>query len=143
MLEGEGNREVFGSNKVELIYTVNVKEFDNVKKRVLLDAGKVHGYKRVHNLPYTLLVLIDFSQTDKRIAIVEIDELRNTDSYALIVHELRANQKIEEGSQAVLIDSGTMNIKKKVRLVIQHNNKQIPITKQKEALNKIKNILPK
>ena len=35
-----------------------------------------------------------------------------------------------------------MNIKKKVRLVIQQNNKQIPITKQKEALNKIRNILP-
>jgi len=31
-----------------------------------------------------------------------------------------------------------MNIKKKVRLVLRHNNKEIPIAKQIEALDKIK-----
>ena len=61
MLEGEGNREVFGSNKVELIYAIKAR----------------------------------------------------------------------------------MNIKKKVRLVLQQTNKQIPIPKQKEALNKIKDALLK
>ena len=43
----------------------------------------------------------------------------------------------------MLIDAGIMNIKKKVRLVLQHNNKEIPIAKQMEALDKIKDALPK
>ena len=47
---------------------------------------------------------------------MEIDELRNADSYALIVHELQANQKIEEGSQAVLIDSGYNEYKKESKI---------------------------
>jgi hypothetical protein len=143
MLEGEGNREVFGSNKVQSIYTVNVKEVDNEKRRVSLDTGKIHNLQQGAQFAVYPFGLNDFSQIDKRVAIVEIDELHDTDSYASIIHELRANQKIQEGAQAILIDAGTMNIKKKVRLVLQQNNKEIPIAKQKEGLNKIKDALPR
>jgi len=143
MLEGDGNREVFGSNKVQLMYNVNVKNVDNDKRRVLLDTGKIHGTQQGAQFAIYPFGFIDFSQTDKRIGIVEIDELHDTDSYATIIQELGSSQKIEEGAQAVLIDAGTMNIKKKVRLVSHQNNKQIPIENQKEALNKIKDALPK
>jgi len=143
MLEGEGNREVFGSNKVQLINTVNVKEVDYEKRRVLLDTGKIHGIHQGTQFAIYPSGLIDFSQTDKRIALAEIDELHDTDSYAQIIQDLGSNQKIEEGAQAVLIDAGTMNLKKKVRLVLRHNVKEIPIAKQIEALDKIKDALPK
>ena len=82
MLEGEGNREVFGSNKVQLVYTVNIKKVDNANKRVLLDAGKIHGVQKGAQFAVYPPGLKDFSQTDKRIAIVEIDEAHDTDSYA-------------------------------------------------------------
>ena len=142
MLEGEGNREVFGSNKVRLANTVNIKTVDNANKRVLLDAGNIHGVQKGAQFAVYPPGLKDISQIDKRIAIVEIDEASDTDSYAKIVHELQSDLKIEEGSQAVLIDSGTMNIKKKIRLVLQQNNKKISISDQKEALNKIRDVLP-
>jgi hypothetical protein len=141
-LEGEGNREVFGSNKIQLADAVTVKKIDNEKRRVVLNAGQIHGIHQGAQFAIYPSNLKDFNQIDKRIAIVEVDELRDTDSYAKIIHDLKANQKIEEGTQAVLIDAGTMNIKKKVRLVLQRNNKEIPIAKQKEALNKIKYVLP-
>ena len=112
------------------------------KRRILLDAGKIHGINQGAQFAVYPSGLNDLSQIDKRIAIVEIDELHNTDSYARIIHELGSSQKIDEGAQAVLIDAGTMNIKKKLRLVLQQNNKEIPIAKQKEALNKIKDVLP-
>jgi Caspase domain len=140
MLEGEGNREVFGSKKVQLISTVNVKEVDNEKGRILLDAGKIHGINQGAQFAVYPSGLNDLTQIDNRIAIVEIDELHDTDSYARVIQG--SSQKIEEGAQAVLIDAGTMNIKKKVRLVLQQNNKEIPIAKQKEALSKIKDALP-
>ena len=35
-----------------------------------------------------------------------------------------------------------MNIKKKIRLVLQQNNKKISIQNQKEAFNKIRDVLP-
>lgn len=143
MLEGDGNREVFGSNKVQLLNAVDVKEVDSEKRRVLLDTGKIHGVQQGTQFAVYPSGLIDFSQTDKRIAIIEIDELHDTDSYAQIINQLGSNQNIEEGAQAVLIDAGIMNIRKKVRLVSQYNNKEIPIAKQIEALDKIKDVLLK
>ena len=143
MLEGDGNREVFGSNKVQLIYAVNVKEVDSEKRRVLLDTGKIHGVQKGTQFAVYPSGLTDFSQTDKRIALIEIDDIHDTDSYAQILDQLGSNQKIRGRSTAVLIDAGIMNIKKKVRLVLQHNNKEIPLAKQMEALDKIKDALPK
>ena len=92
MLEGEGDREVFGSNRVQLAYAVNVKQVDKEKKRVLLNAGKIHGLNRGAQFAVYPTGLNDFNQIDKRLAIVEIDEIFDTDSYAGIIHELGSNR---------------------------------------------------
>ncbi len=137
MLEGEGNRIIFVGNKVRTTKAATVKEVDYEKRQILLNIGIIHGVRENAQFAIYPSTVIDLSQMDKRIAIVRVVEVYNTDSRAEVSQELMANQNIEEGAQAILIDSGSLSVKKKIRLVIQQNNIVIPISKQKEALNAI------
>jgi Caspase domain len=147
MLEGEDAREVFGSKGSKFVYAVNVMSVDTEKKRILLNAGEVHGLQQGSQFAIYPAGLTDFADIDKRIAIVEIDELRATDSWAKLISEFFPNQKIDEGSQAILIDSGNVVLKKSVRLVLprEDDDTKIPLSslkQQKEALNKIRDSIP-
>ena len=44
MLEGESDREIFGRNTMQTIYTISVIKLDLDNKRVLLNAGQAHGF---------------------------------------------------------------------------------------------------
>jgi Caspase domain len=142
MLEGEDTREVFGSKDAKLVYAVNVLSIDTEKRRILLNAGEVHGLQKGSQFAVYPVGFTDFTEIDKRIAIVEVDELRSTDSWTKLISEFLSDQKIDEGSQAILIDSGNVDLKKRIRLVeLQHDDGKIILSsskQQEEASNKIK-----
>ena len=58
----------------------------------------------------------NFSEAEKRLALVEVVELGATESWATIAKSLR-NEPIEQGAQAVLLDPGTVRLQRPVRLV--------------------------
>ena len=85
--------------------------------------------------------MTDFTQVKKRLAIVEITKLGASDSWAEI-RERFDHQKIEQGSQAVLVDLGSISLIKKIVLKEQDNDIVPSWFNQKEAFEKIKLAIP-
>ena len=143
MLEGDADREIFGSDRIQAVYAVNVMQIDpNDSNKILLNAGAVHGIRRGTKFAIYPLGFTDFSQVDKRVAIVEIQERGSTNSWARI-NTAFTRGNIEQGAQAVLIDPVDINLKRMVRLVYQGNmNMPSSVKKtQKDALDQIKKII--
>jgi hypothetical protein len=120
MLEGDGNRKVFGINFANTVYAVNVMEVDLNKKRILLNTGQVHGIRKDGKFAIYPTGLTDFSKIEKRLAIVEIDERGSTNSWGKIITDFNKGI-IEAGAQAVLIDPVDLRLKKSINLVYQTN----------------------
>lgn len=137
-LEGEGNREIFGSNHVQSQYAVNVLKVDMAKKRVLLNTGRTQGISRGTQFAI-YQAKADFNRTDDRLAIVEVSEPKEIETWANIV-ELLKEDEIREGSQAVLIGVG-IRMRGKVRLVRQKN--LLPDIDQESALRRLENEITK
>jgi len=114
-LQGEGNRVVFGSEQVQPQYAVGVMEVDAPNKRVLLSAGQAGGLRKGAQFAVYPPGVTDFTQVDERLALVEITELGAADSWAKIEKVLRPDT-IEQGAQAVLLDPGTVRLRRAVRL---------------------------
>jgi hypothetical protein len=120
MLEGDGNRKVFGINFANTVYAVNVMEVDLNKKRILLNTGQVHGIRKDAKFAIYPTGLTDFSKIEKRLAIVEIDERGSTNSWGKIITDFNKGI-IEAGAQAVLIDPVDLHLKKSINLVYPTN----------------------
>jgi hypothetical protein len=116
MLEGDGNRKVFGSEYAKTVYAVNVMEVDLNQKRILLNTGQVHGMRNGAKFAIYPIGLTDFSKIEERLALVEINERGSTNSWANIITDFNKGI-IEAGSQAVLIDPVDIKLKKKINLV--------------------------
>ncbi|MCI0698177.1 caspase family protein [candidate division KSB1 bacterium] len=138
-LQGEGNRLVFGSDQVQPQFAVNVMQVDVKKKKVLLNTGQALTVRKGAQFAVYSSGVADFAP-DKRLALVEIDELGATDSWAKITQQLGSG-KIEQGAQAVLLDPGDIRLQRKVRLVQRDDlSKQ---NDQKIALKKVEEVLAK
>jgi len=113
-LQGEGSRPIFGSGSVQPQYAVPVMQIDPANARVLLGVGQAQpvrqGAQFVIYPPDT-----NITEIDKRLALVELEDLGATDSWAKITSKLRSDL-IEQGAQAVLIDPGTLQLQRPVRL---------------------------
>ena len=153
MLEGEGDREVFGINKLQTVYAVSVMKIDRSNELLLLNAGQSHGIRKGTRFAIYPLAITDFGQVDKRLAIVEIDKRGATDSWAKIIADFRRGN-IEQGAQAVLINPVDVRLKRKVYLVYENNeindNKELSPSltttrnltmTQQQALDKIRDTI--
>ena len=153
MLEGEGDREVFGINKLQTVYAVSVMKVDRSNELLLLNAGQSHGIRKGTRFAIYPLAITDFGQVDKRLAIVEIDKRGATDSWAKIIADFRRGN-IEQGAQAVLINPVDVRLKRKVYLVYENNeindNKELSPSltttrnltmTQQQALDKIRDTI--
>jgi hypothetical protein len=150
MLEGEGDREVFGVNRVQPVYAVSVMKVETTNRRLLLNAGQSHGIRRGTRFAVYPLGSTDFADVVKRLCLVEIDERGAINSWAKITEDFERGE-IEQGAQAVLINSVDIRLKRKVRLVYENsvstNEKglssvsDISKQKQKQALDRLGNIL--
>jgi hypothetical protein len=150
MLEGEGDREVFGIKRVQPVYAVSVMKVETSNRRLLLNAGQSHGIRKGTRFAIYPLGSTNFANVEKRLCLVEIEERGATNSWAKIIMDFSRGE-IEQGAQAVLINSVDVRLKRKVRLVyensIVNNDKRLPSVsdiakqKQKQALDRLRNIL--
>lgn len=139
MLEGDSDREILGSDRVQSIYAINVMSIDaENNSRILLNAGQAHGIRKGTKFAVYPPGFTNFSQVEKRLAIVEIQERGSTNSWALILTDFKIGT-IEQGSQAVLIDPVDIELKRLVRLVHQNEIKITPSINQdqKQALKRL------
>ncbi|MGH9972143.1 MAG: caspase family protein [Pyrinomonadaceae bacterium] len=117
-LEGEGNREIFGSDQMQSQHAVNVLKVDPAKKRLLLNTGRTQGVSKGTQFA-VYPAGADFTKTDERLAVVELDDPKETETWANIVQQLREGD-IQEGAQALLLGVG-IRMRGRVRLVHQNN----------------------
>ncbi|MGB7923285.1 MAG: caspase family protein [Pyrinomonadaceae bacterium] len=117
-LEGEGDRLVFGSREAATQAAIGVISVDQDNQRVLLNVGQAQGVGIGTQLavypPGAMLI----TQAEQRLALVEITELGGTTSWARIIEALSADA-IEQGSLAVLLDTGRMRFCRAVRIAWQ------------------------
>jgi|GEM_PF-172128 len=137
-LEGEGNREVFGSNQVQSRYAVNVLKVDPSKKRLLLNTGRTQGVSKGTQFA-VYPANADLTKMDARVAVVELDDPKETETWANIVQQLREGD-IQEGAQAVLLGVG-IRMRGRVRLVRQNNlppgvDQESPLQKLSDEITK-------
>jgi hypothetical protein len=118
-LEGEGDRVVFGANRIAPVYPIPILEVDDAGKRVKLNAGEVHGLS-----VGTLLAAYPSGERDliaieKRQALLEVTELiGDTDSWAGIIEDY-AKGAIEPGGQAVVLGHADPRLQRTVGLAIE------------------------
>ncbi|WP_088243188.1 caspase family protein [Calothrix rhizosoleniae] len=118
MLMGEGDRVVFGNQYVHTEYAVNVMQVKvkgNITK-VELDAGQAQGLRKGAELAIYPRGLTSFRNTQERLALVEITELKGANCWADVTTMLQPESVIEQGAQAVLT-SAPVKLVKKVQLL--------------------------
>ncbi|MEG4321362.1 MULTISPECIES: caspase family protein [unclassified Microcoleus] len=153
MLFGEGNRQVFGSDRTEYHYTVHVIKVDPAEKRVLLDAGRAQGIGKGAQFAIYPLGTTDFNQ--KELAIVEVTEdITVVNAWAVIEPDsLPVGSKVEAGAPAVML-AAPIELIQRVRLFFKQEdtgdrklppNQVLPpeiLKIQAEALAAIKSAIP-
>ena len=125
MLQGEGDRTAFGTNSVSHELTVPVKQVDLAQNRVQLEAGQAQGIRKGAEFVIYPPGTTDLTQTDKRLALVQIKELGAVASWAEIT-ELMGESKIEqieEGAPALLLYP-SVKLVRKIRLLPPEENNQ-------------------
>jgi hypothetical protein len=134
-LEGEGNHIVFGSDQVIPLYSVNVLKIDEPGQRLLLNAGQAQSLRKGVVFAIYPQSASDFTRIDQRLALAEVVALGATESWAKITKRLLPDA-IEQGFQAVILDTGTTRLRRVVCLVDQDGSPAAA-----EALKKVENAL--
>ncbi len=133
-VQGDAGRIVFGIERVQPVYAVNVMRVDAGHKRVLLNAGQVHNVRKGAQFLVYSPDASDFSQISRRQALVEVCEPGAVDSWATILTTFLADPLLQ-GAQAVLVDPNSVRLRRTVRLARQNH---LPVTiAQDEALSRV------
>ncbi|MGB3193327.1 MAG: caspase family protein [Limnoraphis sp.] len=118
MLHGEGDRLFLSSEGTSYQLAVPVMNIDAAKNRVQLQVGEATGVSKGAEFVIYSPGISDFSQTDKRVAIVKIAEVGAVESWAEIKQFFGENtfENIEKGASSLLLNPG-VKLVKKVRLL--------------------------
>ena len=103
-LQGAGDRAVFGGAALTLPIGVNVLEVTG--DRLRLNIGQAGGAGLGAQYFVYRNGVTDFKQTEQRLAVVELTEVMEVESWARIVRRLDDAVSIEPGAQALLFDPG-------------------------------------
>ena len=150
MLQGEGSRLIFSGQSMSSQPAVIVKKVEVAKNRVLLQAGVAQGLRKGAEFAIYQLGTTDFTQTDKRVALAKVVEVRAEESLAEITKILRKENStnitrtyippskagnaieqtlsegtVEDGAPAILVSPG-VKLVRKVRLLPPLENRQLP-----------------
>jgi Caspase domain len=131
-LQGDASRTVLGVEHIQPFYAVNVMRVEPVRKRLLLNAGQVHALRKGAQFIVYPPDATDFTQSNLRQALIEITELGATDSWATVLTSFLL-EPIQQGAQAVLIDPGSIRLRRIVRLVHQPD---LPLTIEQDQVLK-------
>jgi len=151
MLLGEGERLVFGSDRISTQYTVTVMQVDEKQKQVTLNAGLAQGLSSGTRFAIYPLNTADFSNKQLRLAIIEVTEVEASSSSAKLLEVdgggIAIKGEIEQGCPAVMV-SAPVDLVRRVRLFEQKEagdkENELPpelVEKQKPALEAVRQAL--
>jgi hypothetical protein len=133
LLQGDGERAVFGSSRVEPYYAITVMQIDPNGGRVLLQAGQATLLRKGAQFAIYPRGTTQFDDTSKRQAIVEVAELGATTSWANIL-STSGDAPIEQGAQALLLGAASVKLVRQVALLREPDDIPPGVNKQ-AALN--------
>lgn len=142
MLQGEGNRIVFGSDRLRSTPAVNVMQVKSENGQVLLqlNAGQVQGVRKGTAFAIYPPGVTDFTQVGRRLALVKITEIGATNSWAKVTETL-VSKLIESGFQAVFLEPGSLRLQSQVCLTEQNSASVLPTIEWQTALEKVQSAL--
>ena len=149
MLLGEGDRSVFGSDRVSTQYAVTVMKVDDLQ--LTLNAGLAQGLSSGTRFAIYPLNTADLSNKQQRLAIIEIAEVKASSSEAKVLGTdeggIAVKAHIEQGAPAVMV-SAPVDLVRRVRLFDQkqvgERENELPpelVGKQKAALEAVRQAL--
>jgi hypothetical protein len=115
-LQGEGDWAVFGSDRVETHFAAPVLRVEPADRLLLLGAGQAHNLRTGAQFAIYPRGATDLTALQDRLAVVEIERLGSTESWARIPAQAGA-RPIDQGDQAVLLGAGSVKLVRKVALV--------------------------
>ena len=151
MLLGEGERLVFGSDRISTQYTVTVMKVDENQKQVTLNAGLAQGLSSGTRFAIYPLNTTDFSHKQLQLAIIEVTEVEASSSSAKVLElnegGIAIKEQIEQGAPAVMV-SAPVDLVRRVRLFDQkqagEKENELPpqlVENQKPALEAVRQAL--
>lgn len=117
-LQGEADRVIFGGERARSQYGVAVLQVDAAANEVVLNVGQAQGVGRGARFAIYPQGETDFTCVERRRALVSIKTPGATDSRAAITERL-GDEDVEQGDQAVLLESGAPQICRTLRLVTE------------------------
>jgi len=115
MLQGDGDRRIFGSEQIAGVHAVRVLEVTPDGK-VRLQAGEVHGI--APGAQFNLFAFdADLADPEQRIAVAEIKAVDSSECSGIIT-ELLDPSAASAGNLAVLIGAANVNLQQPVRVAI-------------------------
>jgi hypothetical protein len=151
-LYGEGDRIVFGSDRISIQDTVTVMKVDEKQKQVTLNAGRAQGLSRGTRFAIYPLNTTNFSNKQLRLAIIEVTGFESSSAVARVLEEvdggIGVKGQIEQGAPAVIL-SAPVHLARRVRLFDRKKlgdaENELPtqdlVNKQKDALDKVRQAL--
>jgi hypothetical protein len=134
LILGEADRLVFGNSVVQTEYAVDVLRVDMDQRQILLNAGEVQTVGKGSTFAIYPAEVIDFSQSERCQAIVEVIHPGGINSWARIV-DMLSSDPLEPGARAVLRDPGNIRLQRLIRLVPRND---LPTAiEQDRALNSV------
>lgn len=114
-LQGEGNRTLFGGDRIQPVYAVPVLRVEengaDGGTRVQLNAGEVHGVQPGARFSLYPHGSTDFADEGRRIATVDVTEVDEVSSWAAVIE--RANHApIDSGAQAVALTAPSIRLQR-------------------------------
>jgi hypothetical protein len=117
-LQGAGGRVVFGSEHVQPPQAVTVMQVDEEKQRLQLATGQAQGVRPGTQFAIYPPDTLDFTQVERRQAVVTVAELDAASSWAGITQHY-GEVPAEQGAQAVLVDPGSTRLQRAVGLYVR------------------------
>jgi hypothetical protein len=115
-LQGDGSRVVFDVNRAPRPPAARVIAVDQANQRLKIEAGQVHGIGVGAHFAIYGAEAEDVTDDSTRLALVEVKDAQPNESMAEVVEAGNLND-IAEGAKAVLLDSGSMRFRGRIRLI--------------------------
>lgn len=122
-LQGEPDRVIFKGERIHSPQSVAVLQVSEEKNEVVLNVGQAQGIRTGARFAIFPQGEVEVTQAERRRALVSIETLGATTSQATITERLR-DEAIEQGDQAVLLESGTPQVQRTLRLVAGRNGNE-------------------
>ncbi len=116
MLQGEIDFKVFGHERLSNHFAVGVLEVNNNRELVRLAAGEAHGLETGTQFNVYPVGTTDFADAGNLLATLELTDVQEVQAWAKVVEGTLDD--IEEGAQAVMLNSTNVKLQRDVRVEI-------------------------